>query len=228
MADDASVACGLTFAVADLHGRLDLLEAAVEAIDEYPTEAVQTVVFLGDYIDRGPRSAEVVERLAAGPPTGRRWVCLKGNHEAMMALALRDPEKLEWWISNGGDRTIESYGSRRDVMIRHLRWIEALPFLHVDTHRVFVHAGVDPDIPLAEQDESTLLWKRYPVASDAGHGIRHVVHGHDPDVEGPLLRTGRTCLDTLAWRTGRLAVGVFDDVRPGGPIDLIEVRREGA
>ena len=73
-----------------------------------------------------------------------------------------------------------------------------------------------------------LLWKRYPRDDAAGHGARHVVHGHDPDPEGPLRLAGRTALDTLAWRSGRLVVGVFDDARPGGPVDLVEVRRRPA
>jgi serine/threonine protein phosphatase 1 len=96
--------------------------------------------------------------------------------------------------------------------------------MHVDAHRVYVHAGVDPALPLAQQSEATLLWKRYPKGYGAGFGTRHVVHGHDNDPNGPLLFEGRTNLDTLAWRTGRLTVGVFDDDRPGGPVELIVIR----
>ena len=143
----------------------------------------------------------------------------------MMALALRNPERLDWWIGNGGDATIASYRGRRDLVAEHLAWVESLPPMHVDEHRVFVHAGVDPDVPLDEQAEKTLLWKRYPQDEGQGHGARHVVHGHDPNQDGPLKHAGRTDLDTLAWATGRLVVGVFDDAKAGGPIDLIEVRR---
>ncbi len=225
--------CGLTFAVADLHGRFDLLGDALEAIDTYPAGAfVRTAVFLGDYVDRGPHGAEVVERLVAGPPAGWRWVCLKGNHEAMMALALRNPDRLDWWIGNGGDATVASYRERQDEIAGHLAWIDALPTMHRDAHRVYVHAGIDPAVPLAAQADRTLLWKRYGRDDDGGHrageGERHVVHGHDPDEAGPRLLAGRTALDTLAWSTGRLVVGVFDDSRPGGPIDLLEVRRRPA
>ena len=87
--------------------------------------------------------------------------------------------------------------------------------MHVDAHRLYVHAGVDPEIPLDQQSEATLLWKRYPKGFPGGFGDLHVVHGHDNFPEGPLLYEGRTNLDTLAWRTGRLTIGVFDDETPG-------------
>ena len=96
--------------------------------------------------------------------------------------------------------------------------------MHVDNYRVYVHAGVDPEIPLDRQSEATLLWKRYPKGFSSGFGKLHVVHGHDNYPDGPLLYEGRTNLDTLAWRTGRLVIGVFDDDRPGGPVDFIVVR----
>ena len=96
--------------------------------------------------------------------------------------------------------------------------------MHVDAHRLYVHAGVDPEVPLDLQSEATLLWKRYPKGFSGGFGELHVVHGHDNSPEGPLLYQGRTNLDTLAWRTGRLTIGVFDDDRPGGPVDFIVIK----
>lgn len=216
----------LTFAIADLHGRSDLLDDALVAVHDYLAGAYgRTLVFLGDYVDRGPHGAQVLERLRAGPPAGWRWICLKGNHEAMMALALRNPDRLDWWMGNGGDATIESYRDRRELVAEHLAWVDDLPSIHVDEHRVFVHAGVDPNAPLDAQADKTLLWKRYLPSDEGGHGARHVVHGHDPNQDGPLRHSRRTDLDTLAWATGRLVIGVFDDARPGGPIDLVEVRR---
>ena len=106
----------------------------------------------------------------------------------------------------------------------HIAWLDRLQLMHVDAHRVYVHAGVDPEVPLDRQDEVTMLWKRYPKGYKHGFGELHVVHGHDNDPDGPLLYEGRSNLDTLAWRTGRLTVGVFDDDRPGGPVELIVVR----
>ncbi len=94
--------------------------------------------------------------------------------------------------------------------------------MRVDQHRVFVHAGVDPAVPLNKQDEEHLLWSRDQTT--LGHGRRHVVHGHTPEENGPIISEGRTNLDTLAWATGRLVIGVFDDDRPGGPIELLQVQ----
>ena len=95
--------------------------------------------------------------------------------------------------------------------------------MHVDRHRVFVHAAVDPSVPLNQQSEQTLLWKRYPKEFSLGHGRRHVVHGHHADTKAPVVTTGKTNLDSLAWKTGRLVIGVFEDDRPGGPSDFLEV-----
>lgn len=211
----------LTYAVPDLHGRRDLLDAALSRLAAC---RAGTIVFLGDYIDRGPDSAGVVARLRAGPAAGWRWVCLKGNHEAMMCAALRDASALDAWIGNGGEATLASYAARGADPRRDEPWLDALAPLHVEAHRVYVHAGTDPARSLETQSESVLLWKRYTAQDPGGHQGRHVVHGHDPDVAGPLCHTGRTALDTLAWRSGRLCVGVFDEARPGGPIDIVEIR----
>ncbi|MEI9925806.1 MAG: serine/threonine protein phosphatase [Bradyrhizobium sp.] len=156
---------------------------------------------------------------------GSRLVALKGNHDAMMVDALRDRSKMAAWIAKGGDAALASYGGDpADVLEDHIAWLDRLQLMHVDTHRIYVHAGVDPDIALDQQSEATLLWKRYPKGFPGGYGDRHVVHGHDNFPEGPLLYEGRTNLDTLAWRTGRLTIGVFDDDRPGGPVDFVVVR----
>ena len=143
----------------------------------------------------------------------------------MMVDALRNPSKMASWLEKGGDAALASYGGDPAAIPQsHLAWLDGLRLMHVDDHRVYVHAGVDPEVPLDEQSETTLLWKRYPKGFPGGFGGRHVVHGHDNAPEGPLLYEGRTNLDTLAWRTGRLVIGVFDDDRPGGPVDFIVIR----
>jgi serine/threonine protein phosphatase 1 len=214
-----------TYAVADLHGRFDLLEQAIAAIDAHAQAQDHTVVFLGDYVDRGPASCQIIERLRDGPAVGSIWICLKGNHEDMMLQASSDPSLMPWWLGNGGDHTLASYRASGIAVGDHLGWIKHLPRLHSDRHRVFVHAGVDPGLPLHAQNEKMLMWKRYPSSFAGGHGDHHVVHGHHPYEDGPRRFTGRTALDTLAWRTGRLVVAVFDDAVAGGPIDLLEVGR---
>jgi len=183
------------------------------------------VVAIGDYVNKGPQSRQVIERLLPGIGCGWQLVALKGNHDAMMVEALREPAKFDGWLEKGGDATLASYGGGPAAVPQsHIAWLDQRPLTHVDAHRLYVHAGVEPGLPLERQSETTLLCKRYPKGYPDGFGELHVVHGHDKDPDGPLLYRGRTNLDTAAWKTGRLTVGVFDDDRPGGPIDLIEVR----
>lgn len=221
-----------TYAIADLHGRYDLLTAAFDAIAKHSLNNPSfKIITLGDYVDRGPQSCQIIEHLMAAQKAGINLICLKGNHEDMMVETLRKPLHPDWWVGNGGGATLISYGhaprGNYDPSVvpkAHIDWLNALPLVHIDKHRVFVHAGVDPTVPLDEQKEQVLLWWLYPNGLDAGHGERHVVHGHHQFADGPKLLKGRTDLDTFAWATGRIVVGVFDDDTPGGPIDLIEVK----
>ena len=215
-----------TYAIPDIHGRLDLLDAAIDKIVEHSARNPATVVTLGDYVDRGLRSRQVIERLMGWSSEKLKLVPLKGNHEAMMWEVCSNLAELDWWIENGGDRTLASYGSDLDprcVPSSHLDWIANLPLMHVDQHRVFVHAAVDPTISLDRHSEQTLLWKRYAEGDERGHGHRHVVHGHHANPEAPIVTKGKTNLDGLAWKTGRLVVGVFDDDQLGGASEFLEV-----
>src|SRR4051794_3065524 len=123
----------LTYAIPDLHGRLDLLDAALDRITEHAGGESATIVTLGDYVDRGPSSREVLERLMNFRSGTLRMIVLKGNHEAMMWEACNDPTKLDWWIRNGGDATLASYqldaGSDGCVPPAHLAWIACLPLM---------------------------------------------------------------------------------------------------
>ena len=220
----------LTYAIPDLHGRLDLLESAIDKIIGHSAGERSTIVTLGDYVDRGPSSCQVIERLMGWRPDKLTLVNLKGNHEAMMWETCNNLAELSWWIKNGGDQTLASYGGQSSqgdfdphiVPQAHLQWIANLALMHVDQHRVFVHAAVDPKIPLDQQNELTLLWKRYPEGFDVGHGDRHVVHGHHANPKAPIVTKGKTNLDGLAWQTGRLVIGVFED-RPGSALEYLEI-----
>jgi serine/threonine protein phosphatase 1 len=213
-----------TFVIPDIHGRLDLLCDGLAEIATRAQGEGNTIVAIGDYVDKGPASKGVIDRLSSGVE-GFRLVALKGNHDAMMVGALRDPSQMKDWLGKGGDAALASYGGdSANVPQQHIDWLDGLRLFHADVHRLYVHAGVDPDIALDQQDERTLLWKRYPKGYSDGFGSLHVVHGHDNDPNGPLLYQGRTNLDTLAWRTGRLTIGIFDDDRPGGPIDFIVIK----
>ena len=226
----------LTYAIADLHGRFDLLlEGYTRIVTHAGSTGGHTIVHLGDYVDRGPDSRDILEFLMRETTLTYGWkrIVLKGNHEDIMRQACWAPSKIGWWLQNGGGRTLMSYGLKVgdviDVSVvpaEHLDWIFHLPLMHVDEHRVFVHAGVDPHVDLKLQTQETLTWMIYPAGWPGGdyHSGRHVVHGHEQFADGPKLYSGRTNLDTFAWRTGRLVVGVFDDDKPGGPVDLIEVK----
>jgi serine/threonine protein phosphatase 1 len=215
----------LTYVIPDIHGRCDLLSEALADIGASSAGVAGTIVTIGDYVDKGPQSRQVIERLLSGVAEGWNLATLKGNHDAMMAEALRDPLKMAGWIEKGGDTALASYGGDpAAVPQRHLAWLDGLSLMHVDNHRLYVHAGVDPGVPLDRQSETTLLCKRYPRGFPDGFGELHVVHGHDNSPDGPLLYAGRSNLDTLAWRTGRLVIGIFDDDRPGGPVDFIVVK----
>jgi serine/threonine protein phosphatase 1 len=218
-----------TFVIPDIHGRLDLLERGLAEIAARSTGVKDTIVTIGDYVDKGPDSKGVIDRLIEGVGGRFLLVPLKGNHDAMMADALRDDTKVADWLAKGGDAALGSYGGHSaDVPQSHIDWLDRLRLIHADTHRLYVHAGVDAGVSLDRQNEKTLLWKRYPKEYPQGFGLLHVVHGHDNHPEGPLLYEGRTNLDTLAWRTGRLTIGVFDDDRPGGPSDLIVIQGDPA
>jgi serine/threonine protein phosphatase 1 len=217
----------LTYVIPDIHGRYDLLGDALAEITA--RSAGGTIITIGDYVDKGPASKQVIDRLLTGVGEGWRFVALKGNHDAMMVEALGNPAKMAAWLEKGGDAALASYGGDPAAVPQsHIAWLDRLQLMHVDAHRVYVHAGLDPSVPLDRQSETTLLWKRYPKGFPGGFGERHVVHGHDNFPEGPLLYQGRTNLDTTAWRTGRLVVGIFDDDRPGGPVDFIVVKRPAA
>ncbi|WP_375411649.1 metallophosphoesterase [uncultured Bradyrhizobium sp.] len=219
----------LTYVIPDLHGRFDLLCDALAKIEHHAAGSIGTIVALGDYVNKGPRSRQVVERMRLGVSHAWNLLPLKGNHDAMMVEALRDPSKMNAWLARGGDATVRSYGGDPSAIPEaDIAWLDGLTLMHTDIYRIFVHAGVDREVPLGAQADRTLLWKRYPKGFRLGFGDRHVVHGHNSFAEGPELYEGRTNLDTLAWRTGRLVVGVFDDNRAGGPVDFVVVRGPAA
>jgi serine/threonine protein phosphatase 1 len=214
-----------TYVIPDIHGRHDLLCDGLAEITARSHGNGGVIITIGDYVDKGPQSKQVVDFLRSGVGEDFRLVALKGNHDALMIDALRDSLKMPTWLAKGGDSALASYGGdAADVPQSHIDWLDRLKLMHLDAHRLYVHAGVDPDLPLDRQDEHTLLWKRYAKGFPLGFGKYHVVHGHDNCPGGPLLYEGRTNLDTLAWRTGQLTIGVFDDDRPGGPVDLIVIR----
>ena len=223
-----------TYVIADIHGRHDLLSLALGKIKEHASGEKHTVIFLGDYIDRGPRSNQVIERLIDGPVDKEtsKWVFLRGNHEQMMLESIKDEDAAMLWLMNGGYETLKSYSHPTTTPFnpaylppKHIEWISKLPTLVRDEHRLFVHGGVQQGIPISQHTPDILMWHRYPKEEpDVGYGDLHVVHGHTPQKDGPLLLRNRTNLDTKAYKTGKLTIGVFGDEMPGGPRHVITVQ----
>ncbi|MFN9542681.1 MAG: metallophosphoesterase family protein, partial [Alphaproteobacteria bacterium] len=185
----------LVIAIGDVHGCIDLLEDLWKQLSSIAARSQcrrKVLVFLGDYVDRGPRSAEVIERLAAGFD-GFETVCLKGNHEETLLKFLQDPSVGDIWKDFGGLDTLRSYGishapgsnwadTRASFAMvlppAHLDFLKNLKLQQVEGDYFFVHAGVRPHVRLEEQQEYDLLWIRDEfLGSDASFG-RVVVHGH--------------------------------------------------
>jgi serine/threonine protein phosphatase 1 len=207
----------LTYAIGDVHGRLDLLMDLLSQIITHANGRSCKLVFLGDYIDRGPDSAGVVELVRRFQ---QRWpegvLCLKGNHEAMLLEVVKEPAAIPWWLGNGGDATLASFGVSHpgDLPAGVLSWMAGLVTMYEDEHRYFVHAGLHPGLSLSEQDDQTKLWIRDEFLSIDYNFGKHVVHGHTPiETGGPELRPYRTNLDTGAVFGGPLTAGVFTDER---------------
>jgi serine/threonine protein phosphatase 1 len=222
------------YAVGDVHGCADQLFDLHSQIARHLAEnpcPEPLLLHLGDYVDRGPDSARVVARLCLGSPLrGVPVVNLMGNHEWMMlrALALGDRHDAEHWLGNGGDTSLESWGvapntPRRDwpaqFPLEHLAFLRDLKPYHLLDGYLFVHAGVRPEVPLAEQHWHDLLWIRGgflnwngPLLPEAPALV--AVHGHTPTAE-PELRANRIGLDTGAVRGGKLTCGVLEENRVG-------------
>ena len=212
------------YVVGDVHGRLDLLEdllAKIHSELQHHPAARTLLVFVGDLIDRGPSSAQVLERLRIYRRPGIRTEFLLGNHEEVLLRILRgDAELITKWRWFGGSECLQSYGVEPEQLARlsndealaivrqavpdeHVRFLEGFADSCRFGDYLFVHAGIRPGVALEEQSQADLRWIRQPFLSDdTGHGFM-VVHGHTiaKEVE---QRSNRIGIDTGAYRTGIL------------------------
>jgi serine/threonine protein phosphatase 1 len=205
----------LTYAIGDIHGCHDLLTALLAGVRDHAAGRPYRLVFLGDYIDRGPDSAAVIATVRALQAQSPEAVtCLMGNHEMMLLAAARDPSLIGWWLGNGGGATLAAFGvSALDGLPPDvLAWLGSLSIDHEDARRIYVHAGLDPARPRRAQTEHDRLWIREPFLSVDHDFGKHVVHGHTPVRAAlPEVRAHRTNLDTGAVYGGVLTAGAFTD-----------------
>ncbi|WP_050603819.1 metallophosphoesterase family protein [Ruegeria sp. 6PALISEP08] len=213
-------------AVGDIHGRLDLLHALLPRLDDQ-----SPLVFVGDYIDRGPYSAQVLHHLRHLSEASDRQVhCLLGNHEEMLLHFLGDPERhARLWFRNGGMHTLASFGLKptgdpedsrhvneladdlRQAMGQDLlEWLTERPLIWTSGNVAFVHAALDPHNPVEAQDRQICLWGHPMFPRIARRDGLWVVHGHTI-VDHPRVRNKVLSIDTGAFATGRLTAAEIED-----------------
>jgi serine/threonine protein phosphatase 1 len=217
------------YAIGDIHGCLDRLVALHELIAEDMAERPvghTTLVHLGDYVDRGADSAQVIDWLINRPPVpADEIVNLMGNHEHMMLSAVvgTDKDAPSHWLMNGGADSLLSWGIARTVPpaewasripIQHLLFLRDLAISRQIGPYLFVHAGVRPGVKLELQSRQDMMWIREPfLSSRADHGAV-VVHGHTPKRE-PIVQPNRIAIDTGAVLGGALTCVVLEGDRLG-------------
>ncbi|WP_206242068.1 metallophosphoesterase family protein [Novosphingobium terrae] len=212
------------YAVGDVHGRFDLMQALMEKIAQHhadlpPTQGLH-IIFLGDLIDRGPDSLKVLDYLAQAQRRMPGMIVLLGNHEEVLLKVLEgDQRALRSWLTFGGAQTLESMGVavpgpdddlddcltaiRRALPMQLASWLRRLPLTAHSGDYFFCHAGVRPGVPLKRQKREDLLWIRDDFLTDqSGHGAV-IVHGHSihPQVD---MHANRIGIDTGAYATGVL------------------------
>lgn len=215
------------YAIGDIHGCLrELIDAERRIAQDIETIGrAGLVVLLGDYVDRGPSSFQVIDHLRKPSELGLRRLALCGNHDDVFSRFISQPDLYPEWLGLGGEQTLLSYGidiqhiartrKNRAVELKdllaeavpasHREFIANLPVSLKIGNLVFVHAGIRPRIALNEQDDEDLMWIREPFLSQGPGQPLIVIHGHTPK-NTPDLGPGRIGIDTGAYYTGRLTV----------------------
>jgi len=220
------------YAIGDIHGQKGMLDEALALIDADGGPDAQ-IVFLGDYVDRGPDSCGVIDTLIEGKAKGRNWITLKGNHDRMFQWFMEDvprhdPHMLvgyHWFHERlGGIETMASYGITFDAQTRlqdvhararaivpqtHVDFLNALPLTHETDDLLFVHAGIRPGIPIADQTEEDLVWIRQSFHIYTDPHPKLIVHGHTPVSEATHYGN-RINLDSGAGYGKPLSIAVFE------------------
>jgi len=186
-----------TLVIGDIHGCLKALETLVEYVKISPND---TVVTLGDYIDRGPDSKGVLDYLLAFRKT-HHLIPLKGNHEEMMENAQNSFDEAHFWLTNGGSSTLDSFQADNldDIPQAYWDFISSCSrYYETDTH-ILAHGGLEPNTPLEEQPDKFLLWQRIHETQPHQSG-KTLVCGHTPQRDGkPLVLDHAICIDTFVF-----------------------------
>lgn len=216
------------YAIGDVHGCIHELLNLLQLIDrDLVINPVQKhkLVFLGDYIDRGPGNRDVIAKLHLLEKSERKTVFLRGNHDQKLLDFLKNPEKAgEGFLRWGGRETLRSYGIETGIAASytklsaelvsvmpstHVEFLKRLQYLHVEDDYVFVHAGIRPKVKLEKQDVDDLMRIRNDFLRHAGEFPKVVVHGHTP-VSEPEIRNNRINIDTRCYETGCLTALVLE------------------
>ncbi len=219
----------LWVAIGDIHGRRDLLDRLLDKLDQKLGDREYQLVFLGDYVDRGTQSREVIEKLLRIKETRPDTIFLKGNHEEAMLDFLGAGPLAEGWIAWGGLQTLQSYGiepANHDPADLQESFAEALPDAHFNFLMgleryhdagpyLFVHAGLSPERPIDAQFDKDLLWIRedFFSADPAAFDGKTIVHGHTP-TKKPENVGWRINVDTGAVWSNKLTAVVLGGKRP--------------
>lgn len=208
------------YAIGDVHGCCDLLLTLKQAIiaDAQQVSGTKLLIFLGDYVDRGPQSAAVLDLLMSQSIPNIQCICLAGNHEDVMLDFISTPYRNHPWLKHGGLETLHSYGiyelpnSRRKLKTlldhhipeEHITFLKSLPSLCSFRNYCFVHAGIEDGVPLREQKDAILLWTRTTALIGASKNAFTIVHGHTP-VETVYISNSHINVDTGAYQSGVLS-----------------------
>ncbi len=191
---------GKIFAIGDIHGSFDRLQELMQKIPIDFTE--DTLVFIGDYIDRGPGSVEVVNYLIGLKKRVPEIIFLKGNHEDMLEKYLDGTDRFTYLL-NGGQNTLDSYLSKTNssnsfpIPPDHMEFFQSLRLYYETEDYIFVHAGLRPKVPLESQETEDLLWIRDKFIYSRYNFGKPVVFGHTP-LEKPLVEPNKIGIDTGA------------------------------
>lgn len=218
-----------TVVVGDIHGCYNELKGLIEDLvlsGQYDKET-DKLIFLGDYIDRGKDSRLVIEFIRNLQNDNNNVIALMGNHEDMLLNYYKGLDN--WWTWNGYQTTLESYAGYDGLLKEDIKWIKNLPLYHEDEHFVYVHAGVDVDKTLEEQDKHTLLWTREPFIYADKEYHKRVIFGHTPTVNligeyKPVCTdTNNIDIDTACVYGGNLTALIIEDGKIQG---FYQVRKE--